>query len=77
MNLPIVFIHFGAAWYLEPVLKQARKFHDTVYLITDQKVKYEGIEVVQSEDYSEGVQEFTDTYTHMSTNSAWVEHIAL
>ena len=77
MNLPIVFIHFGAAWYLEPVLKQARKFHDTVYLITDQNVKYEGIEVVQSEDYSEGVQEFTDVYKHMSTNSAWVEHICI
>lgn len=77
MNLPIVFIHFGEAWYLKPVLKQARKFHDTVYLITDQNVQYEGIQVVNHIDFSEGVQEFTKVYKHMSTNSAWVEHICI
>ena len=77
LKLPIVFIHFGPAWYMKAVLKQATKFHDTVYLITDQDVKYDGVEVVQAKDYSEGVQEFTDVYKHMSTNAAWVEHICI
>lgn len=77
MNLPIVFVHFGDAWYLKPVLKQALKFHNTVYLITDIKKSFEGVEVIDHKTCMDGVQEFTDVYKHMSTNAKWVEHICI
>lgn len=77
LNIPIIFVHFGNSWYLEPVLRQAKKLNQDVYLLTDQNVKYDGIQVVDINKYMDGVDDFTSVYKHMSSNGYWIEHLCI
>jgi len=71
VNIPIVIVHTGDSFYLEPVLCQARKSNPDshIYLISDESTNhYDFIEHINISDYFTSAEEFKKVYVHMSIN---------
>ncbi len=70
-NIPIIIVHTGDSFYLEPVLQQARKFNpDTqIFLISDSSTNhYDFVEHVSIDDYFASALKFKEVYRHLSIN---------
>ena len=70
-NLPIIIVHTGDSFYLEPALRQARKFNpnNPIYLISDESTNhYDFIEHVNITDYMSSAEKLAEVYVHMSIN---------
>jgi hypothetical protein len=71
MNIPILIVHKGDSFYLEPVLRQIRLFNpdNRICLISDESTsRYNIVEHFYIDHYTEGLQEFQKVYQHMSIN---------
>ncbi len=70
-NLPIIIVHTGDSFYLEPALRQARKFNPNnhIYLISDESTDhYDFVEHISITDYMSSAEQFKEAYVHMSIN---------
>lgn len=70
-NIPIIIVHTGDSFYLEPVLKQIRLFnpHNRICLISDESTAhYDFIEHYNIDRYTAGLEAFAKVYVHMSVN---------
>lgn len=70
-NIPIIIVHKGNSFYLEPVLRQIRLFNpqNRICLISDSSTDiYDFIEHYNIDQYMEGANEFAEIYVHMSIN---------
>lgn len=70
-NIPIIIVHRGNSFYLEPVLRQIRLFNpeSRICLISDSSTnKYDFIEHHDINQYMTGANEFSKIYVHMSIN---------
>ncbi len=71
MEIPIILVHTGDSFYLEPVLRQARTFNPDshIYLISDAStIHYDYVEHVDISEYSALADKFKEVYVHMSIN---------
>lgn len=71
MNIPIIIVHKGDSFYLEPVLRQIRLFNpeNRICLISDPSTAhYDFVEHFDIDRYSEGLQAFAKVYRHLSIN---------
>lgn len=71
MEIPIILVHTGDIFYLEPVLRQARTFNPDshIYLISDAStIHYDYVEHVDISEYSALADKFKEVYVHMSIN---------
>lgn len=70
-NIPIVIVHKGNSFYLEPVLRQIRLFNpdNRICLISDKSTdRFDFIEHYDIDQYMKGADEFANIYVHMSIN---------
>jgi len=70
-RIPLIIVHTGDSFYLEPVLRQLRKFNpdSRIYLISDESTNhYDFIEHVNISDYYSLAEQFRQIYVHMSIN---------
>lgn len=70
-NIPIIIVHKGDSFYLEPVLKQIRLFNpnNRICLIsTKDTAHYDFIEHFLVDDYMQSANKFADNYVHLSIN---------
>lgn len=70
-NLPIIIVHTGDSFYLEPALLQARKYNpdNHIYLISDNSTNhYDFIEHVDISNYMASAENLAKVYVHMSIN---------
>lgn len=70
-SIPIILVHTGNSFYLEPVLKQIRLFNpeNRICLISDESTdRYDFIEHYNINQYTEGLDDFAKVYVHMSIN---------
>ncbi len=66
---PVVFIHYGKAPdYLTIAIKQAKKYNEVVYLITDQEDADVEANVVLMSSIDEEAKSFQNVYHHLSKN---------
>lgn len=75
-NLPIIIVHKGDSFYLEPALRQTRKFNPNnhIYLISDESTNhYDFIEHVNITDYMSSAEQLKEAYVHMSINPYFYE----
>lgn len=71
MSIPIIIVHTGDSFYLEPVLRQARLFNPTnpIYLISDDSTNhYDFVDHINISDYYTSAEKFKKVYVHMSPN---------
>lgn len=71
MSIPIIIVHTGDSFYLEPVLRQARLFNPTnpIYLLSDESTNhYDYVEHINVLDYYALAEDFKKVYVHMSPN---------
>jgi len=70
-SIPLILVHTGDSFYLEPVLRQAREFNhnNLIYLISDASTNhYEIVEHVNIDDYFTSATKLEPVYNHMSIN---------
>ena len=70
-SIPIIIVHTGDSFYLEPVLQQVRLFNpdNDIYLISDESTNhYEFVSHVKISNYYTKAEEFKRHYKHMSPN---------
>lgn len=70
-SLPIIIVHKGDSFYLEPVLKQIRLYNPTsrICLISTEDTKhYSFLEHYNIADYSGASDDFAKKYVHLSIN---------
>lgn len=71
-NLPIIIVHTGDSFYLEPALRQARKFNPNnhIYLISDESTNHYDffVEHVNIAEYMSYADKLAKVYVHMSIN---------
>ena len=70
-QIPIIIVHTGDSFYLEPALCQARKFNpgNHIYLISDQSTDhYEYVEHINISEYMTSAEKLAKVYIHMSIN---------
>lgn len=70
-NLPIIIVHTGDSFYLEPALLQARKFNpqNPIYLISDSSTDhYDFVEHIDIAEYMTSAEKLGEVYVHMSIN---------
>ena len=71
VKIPIILVHTGDSFYLEPALRQARKSNPEshIYLISDESTNhYDFIEHVNISDYMASAEQFEKVYVHLSIN---------
>jgi hypothetical protein len=71
MNIPIIIVHTGNSFYLDPVLKQAHIFNPDkkiIFICKDVPEKYDFIDYVPMEDYMHEAKVFEKRYIHLSSN---------
>jgi len=71
MRIPIIIVHKGDSFYLEPVLRQIRRYNpdNSVYLISDESTNhYDFVSHVNIAGYYSLAEEFVKCYQHMSSN---------
>lgn len=70
-NIPILIVHKGDSFYLEPVLRQIRQFNpaNRICLIsTIDTNHYDFVEHYLVDDYMQSAQKFAEKYVHLSIN---------
>lgn len=70
-NIPIIIVHTGDSFYLEPALRQARKFNpeSPIYLISDSSTDhYDFVTHIDIAEYMTSAKQFGKEYVHMSIN---------
>lgn len=70
-NIPIIIVHTGDSFYLEPMLRQARKCNPNspIYLISDQSTNhYDFVEHIDISNYFSRAENFIKVYVHLSIN---------
>lgn len=70
-NIPIIIVHKGNSFYLEPVLKQIRLFNpdNRICLISTEDTKhYDFVEHFLVDYYMKRANKFAESYVHLSIN---------
>lgn len=76
--IPVVFIHFGnLPDYLINSIKQAVSFNNKVYLLTDNYIEINNIEIVNINRINSDEIHFKSYYIHMSTNTFQFEYMCI
>lgn len=71
-NLPIIVVHTGNPYYLEPILKQTRMFNpdNRICLVSDPSTRnIPCVEHFLIKEYAAEASEFANVYQHLSINS--------
>ena len=71
MSIPIIIVHKGDSFYLEPVLRQLRHFNprNSIFLISDESTNhYDFVSHVNISDHCSLAGVFEKHYVHMSPN---------
>ena len=71
VNIPIILVHTGDSFYLEPVLRQMRKFNpgSEIFLISDASTNhYDFLKHINISEYFSSADKIKQVYIHMSIN---------